>query len=120
MKATMTVGEAVAALWEVAKTKRIAGEALGTHRDLNLGAVPDQNTGGGFILNWERGWGASARLGVRTDVKDGNVVVGVDVCWPSVNQAPMAARCATALHAEVADLACWMQSLCDAFPPLKS
>jgi hypothetical protein len=118
MKTPIPVVEAVTRLWDLAKSNPIPGLSPHDVRQMETGGLPSQVLSSGFGLSWERGWGVDARLTVRTDVHGGAVCLRVDVGWSSSTYSPHAARTAADLHARVADLACWMQTVIDSLPPL--
>lgn len=116
---SISLTAAVQRVWEVALSQRIAGEAPQTTRELDAKEPPSQAVGGGFYLRWERGWALDAKLRVGVTVRDGELVLTVDVGWSSSGLPPPAARTAAALHSDVADLACWMQSVIDSMPAIR-
>lgn len=117
-KKKMSAKEGVQRLWDVARDNPIPGLRIQHQREFESGELPSQILSPGFYLNWERGWGVDAKLRVCGDVEKGLVILRVEVGWSSSTYAPHAARTAADLHARVADLACWMQTVIDSLPPL--
>lgn len=118
MKESISITEAVERIWKIAVEKRIAGESIQTRRELDAVGLPSQVISKGFSMRWERGWAVDARLSVDTTVANGAIVVRVHVAWSSSELTASSARAAATLHAEVADLACWMQSAIDSLPAI--
>ena len=77
-----------------------------------------ESAGGGFSIAWELAWGVDARLNVDPRYAGGDYLLQVRVTWSSSSLTACAARVAGALHAQVSDLVCLLETVAQGLPTI--